>query len=751
MKGKILLLLVATSLLGCDNNNINSPPQHDNAVVSLQISPKTPTKGTLVTSIPKGMTQDFIAIAHMADKSAKEVTDSVAWQSSDTAIVTVNQTGFLQAVAQGEATLSATLNGVDSNTATITVTDAVLQSLQITPATVSLAKGLTQSLTATGVFSDDSSKNITDTVDWKSSDTAIVTVNQTGFLQAVTQGEATLSATLNGVDSNTATITVTDAVLQSLQITPATVSLAKGLTQSLTATGVFSDDSSKNITDTVDWKSSDTAIVTVNQTGFLQAVTQGEATLSATLNGVDSNTATITVTDAVLQSLQITPATVSLAKGLTQSLTATGVFSDKSLKNITDSVAWQSSDTAIVTVNQTGSLQAVAQGEVTLSATLNGVDSNTATITVTDAVLQSLQITPATVSLAKGLTQSLTATGVFSDDSSKNITDSVTWKSSDTAIVTVVSGLIDAVNLGQSDVTAVLDGINSNTATVTVTDSELMRISITDANGNNAVKLPLGLTTTLKTMGHYSDDTMQPLNNALWRSSTDAINVTTAGVVHSLKLGDANVIATFNNVSSNIKVEVTDALPTGYSSQLHTRTRNGLIVGESPVFVVDAKFTDGVTRNASGLGVWSSSDTSVATVAYTEGDNRYGGAVIHALKGGTAIIKLTIGDVAFDTEIKVSDRWIVDYTVTNISMIVGEQHNLTLNGIWNDGVIEDVSPHFNWYVSSGRGIVDVYDSAVVTALKAGRAGVRPTVKSGTVTYRGPAASFEKNLYITVTN
>jgi trimeric autotransporter adhesin len=48
------------------------------------------------------------------------------------------------------------------------------------------------------------------------------------------------------------------------------------------------------------------------------------------------------------------------------------------------------------------------------------------------AVLQSIQVTPSAPSIASGLSQQFTATGRYSDNSSKDLTNSATWSSSNT-------------------------------------------------------------------------------------------------------------------------------------------------------------------------------------------------------------------------------------------------------------------------------------------------------------------------------
>ncbi len=69
--------------------------------------------------------------------------------------------------------------------------------------------------------------------------------------------------------------------------------------------------------------------------------------------------------------------------------------------------------------------------------------------------LVSLVESPSGAPLQVGGTQQFTATGKFSDGSSKNVTSSVTWNSSDTVVATIIgNGLVSATALGNSTITA---------------------------------------------------------------------------------------------------------------------------------------------------------------------------------------------------------------------------------------------------------------------------------------------------------
>ncbi len=128
--------------------------------------------------------------------------------------------------------------------------------------------------------------NATDkTVAWKSSVTAVATVDQNGRVIAVAVGQATITATANdgSGSSDECVVTVTEAAaipVTAVELNKATLGLMEGEDETLTAR-ITPDDATDK---TVEWKSSDTAVATVDQTGKVTAVTLGKATITVTAN-----------------------------------------------------------------------------------------------------------------------------------------------------------------------------------------------------------------------------------------------------------------------------------------------------------------------------------------------------------------------------------------------------------------------------------------------------------------------------------
>jgi uncharacterized protein YjdB len=196
--------------------------------------------------------------------------------------------------------------------------------------------------------------------------------------------------------------------------------------------------------------------------------------VSNAAGSVTSSPATLTVSSsAALQSIAVSPASPSIAAGGTQQFTATGTYSDNSTKNITTSVTWKSSNAAFATIGATtGLATGVAAGTTQITATQGSIVSPNDSLTVTagSMTLQSIAVTPASPTVGIGNTVQFTATGTYSDNSTKNITSSVTWASSNPSFATIIAtaGLATGVAVGTTEITATLGSVVSPNDLLTV-------------------------------------------------------------------------------------------------------------------------------------------------------------------------------------------------------------------------------------------------------------------------------------------
>jgi uncharacterized protein YjdB len=542
----------------------------DASLVSLAVTPMSAT-------LAKGQTQPFIATGTFTDSSARNLTSSVTWASSDTTQATIANTaganGLATAVGTGgSTTITASMNGVTSNTATLTVTAATLTSIAVTPGSASVPRGGTQQFTATGTFSDGTTQDLTATATWASNNTAVAANPPNGLATGANVGAVTITARLASVTSPGVMFTVTDATLTGIAISPTSPSIAIGTSQQFTAIGTYSDASTANITSSVPWQSSDRTKATISAGGQASGVGIGNTTITASLNGVTSNTASLTVTAATLTSIAVTPANPVIAKGTTRQFTATGTFSDGTTQGLTTdpSLTWQSDTAGVATIASSGATKgqatAVAPGTARIIATRGSVSGSTA-LTVTNASLASIAVTPANASIVKGATQQFAAMGAFTDGSTADLTSSVTWVSSNQGVATISNavgshGVATAVAPGTTAITATEGGVTSNSAALTVPKT-LQSIAITPANP----VMKVGATVPLTATGTYSDGTTQDLTaQAQWSSSAaNMASVDASGAVTGKSPGVVTIQAMVNGVTGSTQVTVGSPVIVGVS------------------------------------------------------------------------------------------------------------------------------------------------------------------------------------------
>ncbi len=458
------VLAVFVALLPLLNLNCGSG---SNSAVQLQKITVTPANAT----VAKGQNVQLVATGNYSDGSQQVLTDSVTWQTSKPTVATIGDQGQVTGMGEGTSQISATYQSVTGSTY-VTIGAPALVGISVSPTPSSLPLGESEQLKATGKFSDGTTQDLTQTATWSSSGTDVASVGPTGSVLASGIGTATITAT-SGSLNGTASITVAQAVLLSITVSPNSVSLPVGESQQFTATGNFSDGSTQDLTQSAAWASSVTGAATVNPTGSVVAAAAGTTTITAT-SGSMSGAASVTVGNAALVGITVSPAQASLPIGETQQLTATGNFSDGSTQNLTQLVIWSSSTSTIASVDASGMAVANALGSATITAS-SGSMTGSAAMTVTPAVVVSLSIVPSPVSMVLENSKQLQAQATWSDGTSQNVTAATSWSSTPAGIVSLSSsGMATAWQVGTTTVFATYGGA---TGTTTLTVQPLLFVS----------------------------------------------------------------------------------------------------------------------------------------------------------------------------------------------------------------------------------------------------------------------------------
>jgi uncharacterized protein YjdB len=289
---------------------------------------------------------------------------------------------YNSALVDGNHTIKIRVTGTKNSAATGTyvvvdfikvysLSGTAVSGVTVSPATVTLAPGSTQQLTPTISPSTASNKNVT----WTSSNNGVATVSPSGLVTAIAAGAATITAkSVDGAKTSTSAITVSSSV-SSVAISPSSVAVNLGASHQLSAVVTPSTAINKNVT----WRSANNGIATVSPTGVVTAVAVGNVAITATTyDGAKVSTCNLSVIIPVT-SVNIDPTTLSLNAGATQAMGAIVMPANATNKNVT----WSSSNPAVATINNNGTITALAQGVSTITVTTaDGAKTATSSLTV---------------------------------------------------------------------------------------------------------------------------------------------------------------------------------------------------------------------------------------------------------------------------------------------------------------------------------------------------------------------------------
>ena len=277
-------------------------------------------------------TGESAATDEKAAKAAEKLT--IEWTSSDESVATVDETGTVTAVAAGEANVTASVKDAD-------IAASTHIKVVVTPTGVAAPESIdlvtngenTKDLDAKLVPADATDVKLA----YESSDESVATVDETGKVTAVANGECTITTYVTAKTEDAEASELSAVVVEaadSEEVDDSVATMPEDLAAMDSAFGVVPEN----------LKAETKVTVTTNVEGIALDKTEGVLTVG--------NTVTVTAT--------VTPDTTTNA-----------------------SVTWTSSDEAIATVDSEGKITAVAPGTATITATSDSNPDASAAYAVT--------------------------------------------------------------------------------------------------------------------------------------------------------------------------------------------------------------------------------------------------------------------------------------------------------------------------------------------------------------------------------
>ncbi len=256
--------------------------------------------------------------------------------------------------------------------------------------------------------------------------------------------------------------------LASITVAPASSTVTTGNSLQFAAAAHYPDKTEKDITSFATWSSSDVNVAKIDPSGTAAGTELGAATISAAIEDMSGSTV-LNVSREIL-SIKVTPALRSIVNGAVQQFTAMGTFSDKTVKDITSSAVWRSSNANVAFVDATGrAVAGNAAGTAVISASL-GTKRGSATLKVRRELV-SITIMPESAMIMPHETQRFGAIGSYSDKTTQDLTETVVWETSDPGIAEVdqaqAGRVIGKNKAGSATIRASFNG-KSGSSTITI-------------------------------------------------------------------------------------------------------------------------------------------------------------------------------------------------------------------------------------------------------------------------------------------
>ena len=516
---------------------------------------------------------------------------TVKWTSENATVATVNAQGVVTAVGLGSTSVRANANGDPRMSASVTINVTNGRAVVITPGSVVLWVGDTESLRGQPEVEATQSRDVS----WTSDNSTIASVSASGVVTAVGVGTTKVRATAVADSRVQGEAEVRILPARVVAISPATSTVNIGTSRTLVASVSIESGVSTAVT----WRSSNPTIVAVSGAGVVTGVSLGTVSITAmaVADTMRRAAATVTVTP-VIRGITISPSTLSINAGETETATA-DVDAEGTLPR---TVIWRSGNATIASVSSSGDVTGVAAGQTTVTAISTADTTKRATMAVTVRPAPAIFVSPQQLRMATGDERTLIAT-VRVEPGQNN---GVRWRSGNPEIASVSqSGVVTAVTIGNATITAVSieDTLRRATSAITVAPS-IRSIGVTPSTGNLLIGGSMALVASVVADPGLSE-------GVYWRSgNTSVAFVSALGVVTGVAPGTATIIAI---AASDTTKRATVAITVASRQVSITVSPSSLPLNLGATAQLQAVVT-GDPGIAQGV-MWSTSSSAIATVS----------------------------------------------------------------------------------------------------------------------------------------
>ena len=579
--------------------------------------------------------------------------EGVTWKSSNTKVLTVEDGTVRYVAGTGTVTITATANDGSKKSASVKVQVGLLtQSVTIAePETTVLRSGKSLTLKATTEPVKPTVSGVTFQL-VNSADSVYATVAANGKVTAKTVNEPhavqVVAASKDGqAKSEPITLTILPKSNQTLILKSGTdyvtkTTLIRNIGETIALKAYTLDVSSEVPTEVeaenVTWKSSKTKVATVDETGKIECLAKGKATISALVDGKVQATVTVSVTTLV-ESLTIASktGTFTVASGKKLNLTAAVAPAEAANKAVTWAIT-EGSEYA--KISGSGVVTANKNLTVPVTVTVQAAAKDGSGVTAQ----QEITINPLSYGVEIKRPNASENTTLVWDMADRNVIrlsakvyplsaeQSVTWKSSNAKVASIdASGKITCLKAGTVTITATANDGSGKKASFKLQIVKLMKsleLADTSVAGGKSV--------TLKPVIGPTDVTNKKLT---WSVSENeyGIKINGSGKVSTKAVTEpVNVTVTVSaldgsGVSASCEVTVYPA-----TTKVTISAKGGELPASISVDTTLELTASSLPENTANVYTWKSSNEKIAAVDAN--------GVVTAIKAGKVKITCTAAD-----------------------------------------------------------------------------------------------------------
>jgi WD40 repeat protein len=446
-------------------------------LTSIAVTPASP-------SIAIGASQAFAATGTYSDSSTQDLTNQVAWTSSNTDVATISANGLATGAGVGSATILASLSGVTGN-ATLTVQSAPAPALTITTSSP-LAGGTVGTAYSATLAASGGTPSYTWSITAGSLPAGLTLQAITGVIEGVPTTVGTYNFTVQVSDS----LAATSSKNFSITVAGSSASCTSNCTiwsSTATPSNASATSDKKSINVGVKFKSEVSGFITGIR--FYKGTTNTGTHVGALWTSTGTKLAEVTFTNETALGWQQADFATPVAINANTVYVASYLAPQGNYAYNYDYFATSGVDTPplhAVASNSADGPNGLYSYNVNLVAPISTfrtinywVDVVFATSTgpAPGPTLTSIAVTPASPSILVGASQAFAATGTYSDSSTQDLTSQVAWTSSNTSVATIsASGLATGAGVGSATISASLSGVTGN-ATLTVQSAPALTIT----------------------------------------------------------------------------------------------------------------------------------------------------------------------------------------------------------------------------------------------------------------------------------